>query len=179
MAERKLVGEAAVKWGRGSNKISFVYLVEAKVGCWLFPKDVTDTEPTDSPAQTAQVLQELEERYYDYDMYQLPPFPFATHRHFKTSDALPRNNEDWFAYLQKSLIFPITARYEEGNFLKYQAEVSITSLGELTDRYGVFATGRQRNGDHFNAPLADFEGIDDRKKSTKQLEWYRIWFANR
>jgi hypothetical protein len=97
-------------------------------GCneyWLFPKDVTDIDPTDTPAQTAQVLRELEERYYDYDMYQLPSFSFATHLNFKTSDALPRNNKDWFAYLQKSLVFPIAARYEEGHFLNYQAEVSL------------------------------------------------------
>lgn len=56
---------------------------------------------------------------------------------------------------------------------------SLSSLGDLTDRCGIFTTGRQRDGDHFNAPLVDFVGIDAREKSTKQLEWYRIWFANR
>ncbi len=146
---------------------------------WLDPKDLEPIAPVDTPAQTAKTLQELEDRYHDYSDYGLKPFPFVTHPNFTVSDGLPRTNENWFAYLRKSLKFPFEGLSVEGHFLPYRAEVTITGFAELTDRYGIMVEGRMLGMDYFVTPLANLMGLDARKKSTKLLEWYRVWFANR
>ena len=144
----------------------------------LLFEDVEPNEPTDTPSETAQTLKEMEDRYHDYELYQVPPFPFATHPKFKISDGLPRTTNDWFTYLKKSLKFPFEALSIEGHFLPYRAEVTVTGFDELTDRYGILIEGTMLGMDHFTAPLANLMGLDARKKSTKLVKWYRIWFAN-
>jgi hypothetical protein len=146
---------------------------------WLGTNDVEPAEPTDTFAETAQTLQELEDRYHDYDSYQLPSFPFATHAAFKVTDGLPRNDKDWSAYLAKSLDFPFLAIYVEGHQLPYRTEVTLTALNETTERYGILVNGHKTGPDNIVVPLADLEGLAAKKKSTKLLEWYRVWFANR
>lgn len=141
--------------------------------------DVDPAAPIDTLAETASTLKELEDRYYDYNMYQGATFPFATYPNFSSADALPRNNEGWRAYLDESLVFPFEARYMEGYFLKHKAKATLTGLGELTERYGIFVEGHMAGRNQIAVPLADFEGVDAQKESTKQLEWYRVWFANR
>lgn len=145
----------------------------------LYTEEVEDSEAIDTPKETAQTLAELQDRYLDYKLYQLPAVPFATHPSFKIEDGLPRTNESWYSYLKQHLKFPFNILYVEGHFLPHRAEATITGIQELTERHGIFVEGHMLGMDHLSAPLADMVGLDARKKSSKLLEWYRVWFANR
>lgn len=56
---------------------------------------------------------------------------------------------------------------------------TLCRIPDANIRHCIFVEGHMLGMDHLSAPIADMVGLDARKKSTKLLEWYRVWFANR
>lgn len=87
----------------------------------------------------------------------------------------------WSEYLEENLIFPIEAIVDEtGDFVPVRDgdKVSVKSLPQLADMYGIIAEVRLGRSKYF-IPLCELEVIDKNSPDYQLIDDYRVWFANR
>lgn len=89
--------------------------------------------------------------------------------------------EAWNEHLKKVLSFPFEAVVEEiqeRGSLKAGDKVTVQSLGDVVDLYGVLVKVKHKHR-QYDFPLCDLEAIDSTSSNYQFLKDYVVWFANR
>ena len=137
-------------------------------------------EPRDSPREVQEIQKELRQRYFDYEMYAGPAYPFSEYDRsaFRTGLLLPQSFEGWQRYLSRKLSFPFQAKVVEGG-RRMGETLDVLAVEDWDERYGVIALVRWTKGGGGEFPLCDLEAVDRDGRNHQPLQHYVIWFANR
>lgn len=135
--------------------------------------------PKDTLEQVQEIREELEARYYDYELYGDPSLPFSeVERESFTADLLlPQSFSGWYEYLEKQLKFPFRAKVVEDR-RSIGKELNILALSDILDPYGIIAVAKWMEGGAGEVLLCDLEATDEQSVNYQTLRKYVIWFAN-
>lgn len=87
----------------------------------------------------------------------------------------------WGKYLKKKFSFPFQAEiseWQERGPLQSGDHVTILSIEEIDEDYGILVNIEARRGDYV-FPLCDLDALDPNSPNYEPLRDYAVWFANR